>query len=128
MPDARAQWELKRTIVQQKLDEVLPRAMRAHRIDMWIVEDRAIPTARSGWLGQPPAAGCHEDSGVLAGEIRNISGAHFLSFLMRTQVWREGCFTRSRVSTVMPTSFYPLPLQLFNGYCQIELVTDRMVQ
>ena len=27
------------------------------------------------------------------------------------QVLREGCFTRSRVSTMMPTSFYPLPLQ-----------------
>ena len=53
MPDARAQWELKRTIVQQKLDEVLPRAMRAHRIDMWIVEDTAtaLVSFESGGMG-----------------------------------------------------------------------------
>ena len=36
---------------------------------------------------------------------------HFLTFLTRTQVLREGYFTRSRVSTMMPISFHPPPLQ-----------------
>ena len=40
VPSEREQWELKRTIVQKKLDEALPPAMRAHGIDMWIVMDR----------------------------------------------------------------------------------------
>ena len=40
VPSEREQWELKRTIVQKKLDEALPPAMRAHDIDMWIVMDR----------------------------------------------------------------------------------------
>ena len=40
VPTEYEQWELKRTIVQKKLDEALPPAMRAHGIDMWIVMDR----------------------------------------------------------------------------------------
>ena len=40
VPDVRTQVELKRSIVQGKLNEVLPDAMRTHRIDMWIVIDR----------------------------------------------------------------------------------------
>ena len=45
-------------------------------------------------------------------EIQEVSSfAHFLTFLTRTQVLRKGCFTPSRVSTMMPISFHPLPLQ-----------------
>ena len=40
VPSEREQWELKRVIVQKKLDEALPPAMRNHGIDMWIVMDR----------------------------------------------------------------------------------------
>ena len=40
VPDVRTQVEFKRSIVQGKLNEVLPNAMRAHGIDMWIVIDR----------------------------------------------------------------------------------------
>lgn len=40
VPDMRSQMEIKRTIVDRKLNEVLPVAMRTHGIDMWIVIDR----------------------------------------------------------------------------------------
>jgi len=40
VPDVKSQAETKRAIVRKKLDEVLPAAMRAHRLDMWIVIDR----------------------------------------------------------------------------------------
>ena len=53
-------------------------------------------------------------------EIQEVSSfAHLLTFLTRTQVLRKGCFTPSRVSTMMPISFHPLPLQLFNGRCHV---------
>ena len=42
------------------------------------------------------------------------------------QVLREGCFTRSRVATLVPISFYPLFLQLFNGRCHV-LVPARII-
>ena len=45
-------------------------------------------------------------------EIQEVSSfAHLLTFLTRTQVLRKGCFTPSRVSTMIPISFHPLPLQ-----------------
>ena len=40
VPSEREQWELRRVIVEKKLDEALPPAMRNHGIDMWIVMDR----------------------------------------------------------------------------------------
>lgn len=40
VPDVLTQFELKRTIVQKKLNDVLVNAMRANGIDMWIVIDR----------------------------------------------------------------------------------------
>ena len=40
VPDVRIQAALKRVIVEKKLNDVLPNAMRAHGIDMWIVIDR----------------------------------------------------------------------------------------
>ena len=40
VPDVRTQANLKRNIVQKKLNDVLPGAMRTHGIDMWIVIDR----------------------------------------------------------------------------------------
>ena len=40
VPDVRNQAELKRVIVEKKLNDILPAAMRAHGIDMWIVIDR----------------------------------------------------------------------------------------
>ena len=40
VPDVRTQADLKRLIVQKKLNDVLPDAMRNHGIDMWIVIDR----------------------------------------------------------------------------------------
>ncbi|MXZ61579.1 MAG: hypothetical protein F4Z12_12040, partial [Acidobacteria bacterium] len=40
VPSEREQWQLKRTIVEKKLDQALPPAMRNHEIDMWIVMDR----------------------------------------------------------------------------------------
>ncbi|MDC0178602.1 aminopeptidase P family protein [Woeseiaceae bacterium] len=40
VPDVRTQVELKRGIVQKKINEVLLNAMRIHGIDMWIVIDR----------------------------------------------------------------------------------------
>jgi Xaa-Pro aminopeptidase len=40
VPDVRNQVDLKRIIVEKKLNDILPTAMRAHGIDMWIVIDR----------------------------------------------------------------------------------------
>ena len=40
VPDVRTQANIKRSIVQKKLNDVLPDAMRTHGIDMWIVIDR----------------------------------------------------------------------------------------
>ena len=42
-------------------------------------------------------------------EIQEVSS--FWSFWTRTQLLREGCFTPSRVSTMMPISVHPLFLQ-----------------
>ena len=42
------------------------------------------------------------------------------------QVLREGYFTRFRVSTLVPISFYPILLQLFNGRCHV-LVPARII-
>ena len=39
-PSERRQWETRRSIVQKKAEEALPRAMRALGVDMWIVIDR----------------------------------------------------------------------------------------
>ena len=45
-------------------------------------------------------------------EIQEVSSfAHLLTLMTRTQVLRKGCFTPSRVSTMMPISFHPLTLQ-----------------
>ena len=68
--EARRRWELQRQLRLDKFDQVLPRAMRAHGIDMWIVavkENHREPLWDDPNLREEVDAGQHYLPGLATG-------------------------------------------------------------
>ena len=84
-------------------------SLQCHNLQDWVADGAgwSYPVSAKGG----PAFGGNPQTEKPV-EIQEVSSfAHLLTFLTRTKVLRKGCFTPSRVSTMMPISFHPLPLQ-----------------
>ena len=84
-------------------------SLQCHNLQDWVA-DGAVWSYPVSAKGGPAFDGNPQTEKPM--EIQEVSSfAHLLTFLTRTQVLRKGCFTPSRVSTMMPISFHPLLLQ-----------------